>query len=89
LHKKEGFKMKYNGHKNWNHWNVSLWLNNDENLYRAMLSWIRGAGNKRRAAKAFHYALTSGNYGKPMLKTPDNAPYSVSSIRAAMNGIKA
>lgn len=81
--------MKYNGHKNWNHWNVSLWLNNDENLYRAMLSWIRGAGNKRRAAKAFHYALTNGNYGKPMLKTPDGAPYSVSSIRAAMNGIEA
>jgi hypothetical protein len=25
---------KYNGHKNWNHWNVSLWVNNDEGLYR-------------------------------------------------------
>jgi len=23
----------YNGHKNWNHWNVSLWLNNDERKY--------------------------------------------------------
>ena len=81
--------MKYNGHKNWNHWNVSLWLNNDESLYRAMLSWIRGAGNKRRAAKAFHYALTSGQYGSPMPKTPDGAPFSVSSIHAAMVGIVA
>lgn len=23
---------RYNGHKNWNHWNVSLWINNDEGL---------------------------------------------------------
>ena len=22
----------YNGHKNWAHWNVSLWINNDEGL---------------------------------------------------------
>lgn len=26
--------MPYNGHKNWNHWNVSLWINNDESIYR-------------------------------------------------------
>ena len=23
----------YNGHKNWQFWNVSLWLNNDESMY--------------------------------------------------------
>jgi hypothetical protein len=78
---------KYNGHKNWNHWNVSLWLNNDEGLYRSMLSWIRSAGNKDRAANGFYYALTSGDYGSRMTHTPDGAPYSVSSIRAAMREI--
>ena len=76
--------MKYNGHKNWNHWNVSLWINNDENLYRSALSFIRAAGNKDRAAKAFLHALTSSDYGQAMLKTPDGAPYSFSSVRAAM-----
>jgi len=70
---------KFNGHKNWNHWNVSLWINNDEGLYhmarefadqdtrhmaaKNMLGWLRDAG---------------------ISETPDGAPYSVSSIRAAM-----
>jgi len=26
---------QYNGYKNWNQWNVSLWINNDEWLYNA------------------------------------------------------
>ena len=32
---------RYNGHKNWNHWNVSLWINNDEGLYRMAKDAIR------------------------------------------------
>jgi hypothetical protein len=77
----------YNGHKNWNHWNVSLWLNNDESLYNSMLSFVHATRNKDKAAKAFFYALTSGDYGIRIEKTPDGAPYSVSSIRSAMRDL--
>ena len=75
---------KVNGHKNWNHWNVSMWINNDENLYRSALSWISVSNNKDTAARAFLYALKSPDYGTPVHRTPDGAPYSFSSIRAAI-----
>jgi hypothetical protein len=79
--------MLYNGHKNWNHWNVSLWINNDEGLYQSALSWVRAARNKDKAARAFLYALVSADYGNPTPKTPDGARYSISSIRSAMRGM--
>lgn len=70
---------KYNGHKNWNHWNVSLWINNDEGLYRMARELVRDSENRDVAARSMLAALPS--------KTPDGAPYSVSSIRAAMVGM--
>jgi hypothetical protein len=80
--------MTYNGHKNWNHWNVSLWINNDEGLYRAAQTWLRAAGGSRkRAAKGMLYALKYEGIRTP--HTPDGAPYSASAIYAAMAGIDA
>lgn len=72
----------YNGHKNWNHWNVSLWINNDEGLYRMARENVR---THRRAAAAKNMLddlRTSG-----ITHTPDGAPYSVTTIRAAMRGM--
>ena len=74
---------KYNGHKNWNHWNVSLWINNDEGLYRMALNYIGACENRRDAAIAMcNHLVESG-----ITHTPDGAPYSVSFIRAAMVGM--
>jgi hypothetical protein len=69
-----------NGHKNWNHWNVSLWINNDEGLYGMARELVRDSESRDLAARSMLEALREfGN-----TKTPDGAPYSVSSIRAAM-----
>lgn len=73
----------YNGHKNWNHWNVSLWINNDEGLYHLALECIRNNSTREEAAKDMLNCLEC----EDIYKTPDGAPYSVSSIRAAMVGM--
>ena len=34
--------MSYNGYKNYETWNISLWFNNDEVLYNMALEFIEG-----------------------------------------------
>lgn len=78
---------KYNGHKNYNFWNVSLWLNNDEGLYRTMLDHIRSCKvcglSKDVAAESFLEDLHSLG----ITHTPDGVKYTKSAIRAAMVGV--
>ena len=73
----------YNGHKNYNHWNVSLWINNDEGLYTLAKDNIHFCDNRNEAAKRMLECL----HEVGSTHTPDGAPYSVSSIRAAMVGM--
>lgn len=70
--------MAYNGHKNWNHWNVSLWINNDEGLYNLARRCVRNTDSRTQAARMFLDCMDG------ISKTPDGAPYSLSSVRAAM-----
>ena len=53
---------EYNGWANWETWNVALWFDNDEDLYR----------NKRRAA----VASWDATYAEAMAKVwlPDGTP---------------
>jgi hypothetical protein len=74
--------MNYNGHKNYNHWNVSLWLNNDEGLYRLMREATRGLNRDAAARQVLAELEQAGT-----THTPDGAKYSVSTIRAAMVGL--
>jgi len=67
---------RYNGHRNWNYWNVSLWINNDEGLYQAALHCVRHNRTKTEAAKDF---IALG-----YTKTRDGAIYTIPSVRAAM-----
>ncbi len=76
---------RYYGHKNWNHWNVALWIGNDEGLYNLARECIRQNmsrvhSNRAGAVRDF-LALVGAD------KTPDGAPYSASSVRAAMVGM--
>jgi hypothetical protein len=78
----------FNGHRNWNHWNVSLWVNNDEGLYSLARWYASGRalgyyGDRRGAAKAMLRALAE----EGQTHTPDGAPYSVSSLCGAMRGL--
>ena len=72
----------YNGHKNWNHWNVSLWLNNDEGLYQTALMYASQYLRDKSAQLMLQDLQDRGEY-----ETPDGAPYSKTTILAAMRGI--
>lgn len=69
----------YNGYPSWNAWNVSLWINNDEGLYRFAQSLVLTYGYDKGARELAYYLK-----GK---KTLDGAPYSLRSIRLAIRGI--
>ena len=72
----------YNGHKNWNHWNVSLWINNDQGLYLLACEYARLYLRDYAAKMMFNTLQEAGQ-----THTPDGAPYSKTSILAAMRGI--
>lgn len=60
-------------------WNVALWFNNDEGLYRLMQEAIRQTRHNR--AKAVQYVIdTLGDDWK----TPDGYQISKSAVRSAM-----
>lgn len=70
----------FNGHKNWQQWNVSLWLNNEFFLYEQMQALIKRCTNKDKAARAMLQWLH--NMGET--HTADGARYTVTSIKNAM-----
>jgi hypothetical protein len=57
----------HNGHKNWNCWNVSLWLMNDEGLYLMVEQALNDLSSLGAAARDLAAQLK----GK---STPDGAP---------------
>ena len=72
---------KYNGHKNYNYWNVSLWIHNDEGLYKLAKGCVlMGGRNKTNAAELFLQAMKM----QDMPMTPDGVKWSVASVKSAM-----
>lgn len=71
----------YNGHRNYNFWNVALWIANEEPIYRLALEAIRCTPNRDAAVRYFMDGIGVD-------KTPDGAPYSKAAVRAAMVGLE-
>ena len=70
---------KYQGHRSWNAWNVSLWINNDEGLY----NWARESVREMGRKKAARY-LAQAMEGEC---TPDGAKYNYTCIYEALEDI--
>jgi len=68
--------MGYNGHKDWDYWNVSLWINNDETIYGAAYIMVSQMGAKE-AAKTLAKAIAG-------TKTPDGAKYTYNNIYSTL-----
>ncbi len=74
--------MTYQGHKNWNHWNVAIWLFNDRYTYLIVKGHVDVAVTPNGAARRILHDLWRAG----RLKTPDGAPYTFTSVRAALVG---
>lgn len=70
---------EYQGHRSWNAWNVSLWINNDETLYGYARDMVKRYGVRKAAARMA--AIMDGE------KTPDGARYNETCIREAIADI--
>lgn len=68
----------YNGHRSWNAWNVSLWINNDEFTYKFARHLINNSSRQsiNHAVKVMQILLPS--------KTPDGADYNKLSIKLVL-----
>lgn len=74
---------RYNGHPSWAHWNVSLWIGNDEGLYNTARECIRSMQTKKSAAECMLSLLHEAG----VRETPDGVKYTVTTIHHAMRGM--
>lgn len=70
---------EYQGHRSWNAWNISLWLNNTESDYFHARELTIKYGRKRAAR------ILTRQYGDT--QTPDGAKYNYACIYEALEGI--
>lgn len=65
------------------------WLHNDSAMFERMLKTRECADSVESATLALYYSLVEGLYGRYNKITPWGSPWSVTAIRAAMDGLQA
>jgi hypothetical protein len=82
------YENGYNGWKNRQTWNVALWINNDEPLYRSAVEYMKKHGTSERTgnpSKAPYIGFIRRN-GLENERTPDGISFSGSRLDyAALN----
>ena len=69
--------MSYNGWKNWETWNVALWIGNDEGMYRL----ARSFSSEERPYESFVKALKDAGEGSAIaFQTPDGVAWNDSGL---------
>ena len=68
-----------NGYRNWNHHNVAIWMHNDRELYRVMISTVQDSATLEQAIVKVHNQLKGR-------KTQDGVPFTLAAVREAMEG---
>jgi len=76
---REDNMTEYQGHRSWNAWNVSLWINNDKGLYTWAVNLVKQHG-RRKAARIMAEVIECE-------RTPDGAKYNRTCIYEALDGI--
>lgn len=66
-------EQDYNGWKNRQTWNVALWINNDESLYREAVAYVKERKAAGKRASYYYFIKRAGLVGE---RTPDNISYS-------------
>jgi hypothetical protein len=87
LHQQTHKTMKtHNGHRSWNAWNVSLWINNKEAVYNNAYETVQRLKRtmvKSSKGKILHTSARLIMSDLPA-KTPDGAIYNIMSIKGAI-----
>lgn len=69
---------KYNGHKNYNCWNVSLYIDNEYDIYQKIASLIKRRHLTKDTIATLALSILTNFYGDT---TPDGVKFTYSNVR--------